>query len=481
MCFVPYKFRLVFTQILKLAMALDRATFEALVPSRFITFTFPNPISGHLLRVAVLDSPTPATDSPRVAAMLVPHHREHDWIFSTLDGHLQLLLSSPSISRLILAGDLPAADHCSPVIYNRSVNADTESYLVKLQGNLMPLLLALSPKSFAENGSLEIPFLSYDDNVIGSVIVEKCVGSCVGEMLVEDVEIESTESKREFRRRLRFKRMPNLIQTEVSIVPAVGSGGIGEVEFRLDLGVLVHPYLAPMAASLCLICSYIEERIRTGFTPKALCVGVGGGALLSFLQTQLGFEVFGVEADEIVLSVAERYFGLEVGETIRVFVGDGIEVIEKIGCRVMERNLGSFGVHEVENPCFMNDINQCGTKFDVIMVDLDSSDVCNGVSAPPLDFVQRSVLLSARSALCKLGIFVINVIPPNRSFHEMLIHEFREVFHELYEIDVGNGENYVLIATVSPIDSTLSGSENAFLVKLKRSISGAYMDSIRKI
>lgn len=345
----------------------------------------------------------------------------------------------------------------------------------------MPLLLALSPKSFAENGSLEIPFLSYDDNVIGSVIVEKCVGSCVGEMLVEDVEIESTESKREFRRRLRFKRMPNLIQTEVSIVPAVGSGGIGEVEFRLDLGVLVHPYLAPMAASLCLICSYIEERIRTGFTPKALCVGVGGGALLSFLQTQLGFEVFGVEADENVLSVAERHFGLEVGETIRVFVGDGIEVIEKIGCRVMERNLGSFGVHEVENPCFMNDINQCGTKFDVIMVDLDSSDVCNGVSAPPLDFVQKSVLLSARSALCKLGIFVINVIPPNRSFHEMLIHEFREVFHELYEIDVGNGENYVLIATVSPIDSTLSGSENAFLVKLKRSISGAYMDSIRKI
>ena len=345
----------------------------------------------------------------------------------------------------------------------------------------MPLLLALSPKSFAENVTFEVPFLSYDDNVIRSVLVEKCVGSCVGEMLVEDVEIESTESKREFRRRLRFKRMPNLIQTDVSIVPVVASGILGEVEFRLDLGVLVHPYLAPMVASLCLISSYLEERIRTGFPPKALCIGVGGGALLSFLRTQLGFNVFGVEADANVLSVAERCFGLEIGETIRVVVGDGIDVIEKIGCRFMEGNSGSFDVHEVGNPCFMNDNDPCGAKFDVIMVDLDSSDVYNGVSAPPLDFVRKSVLLSARLALCKFGIFVINVIPPNRSFYETLIREFHEVFHELHEIDAGNGENYVLIATVSPIKSPLSVGENAFLMKLKQSISGAYMDSIRKI
>lgn len=345
----------------------------------------------------------------------------------------------------------------------------------------MPLLLALSPNSFVENGTFEVPFLSYHDNVIRSALVEKCVGSSVGEMLVEDVEIEGTGSKREFRRRLRFKRTPNLIQTEVSIVPVVGSGVIGKGEFRLDLGVLVHPYLAPMVASLYLISSTVEERIRSGSPPKALCVGVGGGALLSFLSTQLGFEVFGVEADENVLGVAERYFGLEVGKTIRVFVGDGIEVMDKIGCGVMKWNSGSFGLHEVENPCFMNDIDRYDTKFDVIMVDLDSSDVYNGVSAPPLDFIKKSILLSSRLALCKYGIFVINIIPPNRSFYETLISQFQEVFHELYEIDAGNGENYVLIAAVSPIEPPLSVGENAFLMKLKQSISGEYMDSIRRI
>lgn len=346
----------------------------------------------------------------------------------------------------------------------------------------MPLLLALSPMSIARSGSLEIPFLSYDDNVIQSVIVDKCVGSCVGEMLVEDVEIESTESiRREFRRRLRFERMPNLIQTEVSIAPVVGLGGIGEVEFRIDLRVLVHSYLPPMAASLYLISSYVEERIRIGFPPKALCVGVGGGALLSFLHTQLGFEVFGVEADENVLCVAKKYFGLEVGDSIKVFVGDGIEVMEKIGSGLVVGNSGSFDGKEIENSSGLNNIYQCSSQFDVIMVDLDSSDVFHGMSAPPMDFVQKSILSSGRLALSKHGIFVINIIPPSRSFHDRLIHEFQEVFNELYEIDVGNGENYVLIATVSPIDSPLSGNANAFLMRLKQSIPGAYMDSIRKI
>ena len=43
--------------------------------------------------------------------------------------------------------------------------------------------------------------------MVCSVVVGKFVGTFIGEFLVEDVEIKS----KEFRRRLRFKRMPNLI------------------------------------------------------------------------------------------------------------------------------------------------------------------------------------------------------------------------------------------------------------------------------
>ncbi|KAL7228553.1 hypothetical protein ACSBR2_007300 [Camellia fascicularis] len=467
-------------------MSMDKGTFEALVPSRFITFTFPNPshsttttathhhLHTQLLRVAVLDSPSQPTtpNPPRIAAMIVPTHRETDWIFSTDTGHLQLILNSPEISRLILIGNLPIDSH--PTIYTCPISIDP-TLQSKLAESLTPLLLALSPKSAFKYGLPEIPFLGYEDDVIGSVIVERCVGDCVGEMLIEDVELEG---KREFRRRLRFKRMPNLIQTQIRIIPntSLDSVNLGDVEFGLDMASLVHPYLTPMVASLSLIGSYLEERIRGGFRPKALCLGVGGGALLTFLNNQLGFEVIGLEADEIVLNIAKKHFGLQDSKYVRFCVGDGIEFVEKLAGQYRKPNCDC-----VDNGCCLDNVDCLDAKFDVIMVDLDSSDAGMGIMAPPLEFVGKSVLLASRLVLSEHGILVINVIPPSRSFYETLIHKFQEFFKELYEIDVGNGENFVLIATALPIGTASIDYENPFLSKLKLVISGAYLDSMRKI
>jgi hypothetical protein len=419
--------------------------------------------------------------------MFVPEHREPDWIFSTESGHLQLLLSSPGVSRLILVGNPLINDHCLPTVFRRPINNSPHG----LEVSLKPLLLALSPKSLFKTGIPEIPILRYEDNVVCSVVLEHCVGSFAGEMLVEDVEIESGSSemgecsKREFRRRLRFKRMPNLIQTEIRVVPEEDFGsdhvGIGKVDFRPDIQVLVHPYLAPMVAGLSLISSCIEERIRRGFRPKALCIGVGGGALLAFLKSQLGFEVVGVEADEEVLRVARRFFGLDGNDSIRVIVGDAINVIEKLAYRANGHNLCSFGVNEAENGNCLYDSNDINNKFDAIMVDLDSSDAMTGTVAPPLEFVRKHVLLAAKLVLCDFGVLAINVISPNRSFYEKLIHDLREVFHDLYEIDIGNGENFVLVATMSATMSSISECDNSFLIRLRLVVSGVYMDSLRKI
>ncbi|KAJ7970537.1 methyltransferase-like protein 13 [Quillaja saponaria] len=462
-----------------MAIELDGSTFETISPSRFISFTFPNPSrSNSLLRVAVIDLPIQPTDSPQVAAMFVPAGRETDWIFSTESGHLQILFKSPGISRLTLIGKQPVDGDYSQLIYNRPLNKDS-LYQKELEGRMKPLLLALSPKSLLKNGIPEIPILTYEDNVVCSLVLEKCVGS-VGEMLVEDVEIESetvvgVSRKREFRRRLRFKRMPNLIQTEIRIVQesdfGSSSAGIGEVKFKPDLEVLVHPYLAPMVASLSLIGDYIEQRIRHGLRPKALCIGVGGGALLSFLRTQLGFEVTGVDEDEEVLRVARQYFGLEDDQFMHVSIGDGIKFIKKL----------AYPANKQKDNCYFGNGEDVSNKFDVLMVDLDSSDVRSGVSAPPLDFIRKHVLLDAILVLSDSGILTINVIPTSKSFHDELIHDLGEVFQELYKIDVGNGENFVLVATVSPIVSSIGDYDNSFLILLRSVISEAYINSIRKI
>ncbi|KAG5237841.1 hypothetical protein OIU76_012637 [Salix suchowensis] len=461
------------------SMALDIKSFETIIPSRFLSFTIPNPaLPTHLLRVAVLDNPIQLNESPQVAALFVPQNREPDWIFSTESGHLQLLLSSPGISRLILIGSNPiSGSDSSPLTYHKRDNAQ---YVKSLENSVKPLFFALSPKVSFQDGIFDVPILDYEDNLICSVVLERCVGVFVCEMLVEDIEIESDSELREFRRRLRFKRMPNLVQTEIRIVPQkvfeldrVKIGG--EVKFEPDTKVLVHSYLIPMVASLYLIGSCIEDRFRKGLKPKALCLGVGGGALLSFLRTELGFEVFGVEMDEEVLRVARQYFGLEDCE-IHVSVGDAIEYVEKLAGR--DRVLVSG---EDNGDFYLNHANGFGAKFDVIMVDLDSCDARNGVIAPPLEFVKKHILSAARSVLSDFGIFVMNVIPPTRLFYDTLIHEFQEIFHELYEIDVGNGENFVLIAKVSPVTSPLGECENSFLQKLRIAIPGRYLDSIRKI
>ncbi|KAL5709598.1 hypothetical protein ACHQM5_020266 [Ranunculus cassubicifolius] len=473
-------------------MAVERETFENLVPLQFISFNFPNPLFttnpkslnqyGQSLRIAILDSPQqPATDPPQLAAMLVPHNREHDWIFSTKNGNLQLLLNSPGISRLILIGNpLHDADDF-PAIYNRPMNEDSTDIL-HIQERLTPLLFALSPKSaFINNLPPEIPFVTYEDNVICSVSVEKCTGSYVGEMLVEDVEIEtfgSNSKGREFRRRLRFKRMPNLVQTEIRIISEipVEDFGVKAVKFRPDNSCLVHPYLPPMVASLSLISTHLDRGDCLDSKPRVLCIGVGGGALLSFLHTHFAFRVYGVEIDEIVRKVAKKYFGLVENEMLRVCVGDGIEIIKKVaeniafvsnGYRKSNGNVDSF--RDLHSP------------FDVIMVDLDASDARNGLCAPPMEFIRKEVLSAAKLALQTHGILVINVIPVSRTFYDYLINEFREVFAELYEINVENEENYVLIAAVTPVMIVSSDNDNPIVKKLNLIIPKQYIDCIRKL
>ncbi|AED90764.1 putative spermidine synthase [Arabidopsis thaliana] len=434
-------------------MALDVRIFEKTSPSRFISFTIPNPNSPiHLLRVAVLDSPVHSTESspPRVAAILVPKHRESDWIFSTESGQLQLLLNMPEISRLILIGDDHDTDSDLPAVYHRPNGEDDESE--KLEIRLKPLVVALLPKTLTREEIDDVPFLIYDDNVVSSVEIEKCVGPFVGEMLIEDVEIEIDDGVREFRRRLRFKRMPNLVQSAIKIIPRSCSNPslpLMGTEFKLDLTELVHPYLAPMVASLSLIGSDVYDHLKS--KPKALCIGVGGGGLLSFLRLQLGFEVTGVEIDPEVLRIARQYFGLEES-LARVHVEDGIEFLKRLS-------------------------KSCDddARFDVLMVDLDSTDPIHGMTAPPVEFVAKDVLLAARTVLVPSGVFIINVIPPNKTFYQELQDQFRHVFAELYEIDVGNGENFVLIATVAPRKSGFN-REN-----LTPAVSGKYLDAIQKI
>ncbi|CAL5013519.1 unnamed protein product [Urochloa decumbens] len=410
-----------------------------IAPSRFLSFSFPNPFLGHAsdpygdggdgggdagecLRIAVLDSPLPAPPIPRTAAMLVPAGRHRDWIFSTRAGHLHLLLST-QFSRLILVG--PELSAPSPRVIPCAARPDPDP----AHARLLPLLLALCPVAlFRDNAVPDVPLLTFHDDILLLAPVKFITGTVVGEMVVEDVAIGSAPGPPELCRRLRFKRMPCLVQTQVRLcqLPAAaaaaaslsllealeGSDGMLQPEVG---GSLVQPYLQAMVAGLAVIAPSIEESIQSGVRPRCLCAGVGGGSLPMSIRVGLQFNVLGVEADGVVLGVARNHFGLVEDEFLHVHVGDAIQMIEDFARR-----------------------GEPDMNFSAVIVDLDSSDAMCGVSAPPLEMIHGSVLLAARTILNQHGVLILNVIPPpaDGSFYTGLIDVLRQVFSELYEIDV---------------------------------------------
>ncbi|KAI3520367.1 hypothetical protein L1887_09752 [Cichorium endivia] len=456
--------------------------FETITPSQFITFTMPNPLNHRrllhalVLRVAVLDSPIAIADdeSPVIAAMIVPNHRETDWNFCTQSGHLQLLYDFHNVSRLILIGNNPPPNPESSIYIRPPVTDPFKK--ARLENELKPLLMALHPKVSFHSRLPETLFLTYEDDVVYRVTVAKLVGPIVGEFIIEDVELKgNSDRSKMLRRRLRFKRMPNLIQSQAPLIPIFGDDEattqtdleslrrMVNAKFEADTTVLVHQYMTPMVAGISLIVSHLDERIQLGYTPRALCLGVGGGVLLSFLNTQLGFEVTGVEADKVVLTAATHHFGLNRSGTIRLIVGDAIEVIQNFP---PQNTRGNTDASKVNNDA----------KFDVVMVDLDSSEAQNGISAPPPKFVKKPVFRNARSLLGDHGVLIINVVPLNELFYKTLVNELKDIFHKVYGIDVGNQGNFVVMATVSPTSS--NDHDNDFLKKLRSVIPGTYMDSI---
>lgn len=322
--------------------------------------------------------------------------------------------------------------------------------------------------AFQDNAVPDVPLLTFQDDLLRLAPIKFVAGPIVGEMVVEDVAIDCSPGPAELCRRLRFKRMPCLVQTQVRLCqsPVAASSpllealeGSGELLQPEVGGSLVQPYLQAMVAGLAVTAPSIEESIRSGVRPRCLCAGVGGGSLLMSIRVGLQFDVLGIEADGVVLDVARNHFGLLEDEFLRIHVGDAIQMIEDFA-RQGEPDM----------------------NFSTIMIDLDSYDAICGVSAPPLEMTHGNVLLSARTILHRHGVLILNVIPPpaDRSFYKGMIDDLRQVFSELYEIDVGNGENFVLIATVSPIETTVTGAYGQFLTELRK-LAGDFLEHIRKI
>ncbi|KAG6543197.1 hypothetical protein Mapa_015447 [Marchantia paleacea] len=566
--------------------------FQEVKAGRRVVLEFP--ISSSIPRcktitAVVLDSRiVAARSSIDCAALLVPPRKAEEWIYSSEGGQWQLLASA-GVSRLIVL--LPnhhllthRVESESKLDQSAAARSTEDDELKKI---LRPLVLALAPKALFNIGVPDIPFLAYSDNVVQRVEIDVAYSSTTGLMMVEDVEIEESTSfpksvpqghgsshldstctnpTRTWRRRLIFQRMPNLIQTEVSLITypcrrtpkerkrdngsrsrKKKSSKEAETEGKrvVDHSRLVHKYLPPIVAGFVLISPYLDEYVRSHIRAKVLCVGVGGGALPTFLHNQFGFHIQVVDLDEVVLDLARKHFGLNDGPNFEVTVGDGLVVVTKIAARAVhegledndllarwrnfsnehephvcvstpestseiarmqdtmctvKQNLSPLSPISQENWAeeaeaqgrsgfsrdgIISDIMRCrGSKpnvvsqpgksqggnspskttvqptsnfqnnvdprVEIIVVDVDTGDARSDLSSPPLAFLDKSFLLSARIALHEGGMLVMNVVPCGKEAYERVIGAMSASnFEEVYEIILDENVHHCVLFAIS--------------------------------
>lgn len=403
-----------------------------------------------------------------------------------------------------------------------------------LETSLSQLVQALVPKSLLHRG-VPPPFVSYTDNVLRRVVVEECFSPTTGLMVVEDVEVRrhdgcvesgdcvttssSSGSKSggrerrdwatnaaegeacerwccctEVRRRLRFQRMPNLIQSEVRLSAAApaaagaadadGIGGRCEPDMVVDHGVLVHKYLAPIVAGLVLAAPCLDACAAAGAVAKVLCIGVGGGALPSFLHRHFPFNIQAVDLDAVVLRLAGQHFALREDRTLQVTTADGLRLVDQVAQAAVtlglasgrtERHLpedthpaaaaaaaagdatttpsSSSSAHEQEDP-----------RYHVIVVDVDAGDPKLDVSSPPAEFLSEHFLRSARTSLCSGGMLALNVVALNHKSFDRVVCALKEVFAHVYALDVEDDVHQVVFGLQHASSSSSSSNSSCQFV-----------------
>ncbi|KAL7638286.1 UNVERIFIED_CONTAM: hypothetical protein RMT77_010850 [Armadillidium vulgare] len=359
---------------------------------------------GKRYELFVVDAPKTSNKLP-FAVFIVPHGRESEWLFSNIKGQRQLA-ESASANRLVVV---------------HLMRGQIYGTMKDVQNELESKVLELAPLKLPND--FKIPFLSAGNDLGERKEVFKGKSHFSGEFVVEDVKEENPNS---FLRRLIFLQNQNAIQSEArftcdtkrkkkkSSVP----------HFTLDYTYLV------CAHHLIMLTAY-EITPKDGST---LLIGLGGGALATFIHKYFPkISIIVVDIDEEIVKVAKSWFNFKTDSNLKCVVDDGINYIEK-ACDE-ER------------------------KVDVIMFDVDSKELSEGLSCPPKPFVDKEFLKKVARCLTERGLFVLNLVCRDDALRELLFKDLKEVFSSIVYVSVPEEVNVIVFCKCSP---TLPSSSSCF-------------------
>ncbi|CAA3007391.1 methyltransferase 13 [Olea europaea subsp. europaea] len=435
----------------------SKGNLEELNPGRRVQLTLGEPgLSRFSYKAVLLDAQKDSGPfTYHCGVFLVPKTRAREWLFSSEEGQW-LVVESSKAARLVM------------ILLDSS---NSNGSMDDIQKDLSPLVKQLAPGDC--NNGAQIPFMAASDGIKQRSIVHKATSNLTGPIIVDDVIYEKVDddlSRRIpfndvmfrrliFQRSSKSKRKGNQRRVESHATESFTSRS----KLKVDHNYLASSYHNGIISGLMLISSYLERVSSAGGTVKAIVIGLGAGLLPKFLHKCLPFlEIEVVELDPVVLDVARDYFSFEEDKHLKVHITDGIKFV---------REIANFEAGDVSTPnCSdkndtVNGSFSSGTstevhadgrssnKMDILIIDVDSSDLSSGLTCPASDFVEDSFLLTVKSSLSEQGLFVINLVSRSSAVKDKVFSRLQTVFSNIFSLQLEEDLNEVIFALKdSPVE-----------------------------
>ncbi|CAA6659906.1 unnamed protein product [Spirodela intermedia] len=426
----------------------------------------------------------------RCGIFIVAKNRAHEWLFSSEEGQWAVVESSKA-ARLVMVFLDSSHSHAS---------------IDAIKRDLSPLVKDLAPEDTTDE--TPIPFMMANDGIKERTIVKKVTSTATGPIIIEDVVLGNTDSDSRQQestfRRLIFERSLGLVQSEALLSQELVKNAQDKSEkninsassrhrkkgshrrgsrsnLKVDHGYLASSYHSGIISGFILVASALEDAASCGKLVKTAIVGLGAGLLPMYLHGCMPFldmELLGcaavVELDPVVLDVARTYFDFTEDDNLKVRITDGIQYIQR-----SPPPGSSSAAARIKNPNSSEE-----GEMRILVIDADASDVSSGLTCPPAEFLEESLLSSAREFVGDRGLFIVNLVSRSKAIREMIISRMNSVFDHLHSLELEEDVNEVLFATPSPSEESSPDALARFqeLLKLDRpERAEPILDSVRKI
>lgn len=350
--------------------------------------------------IMIVESPTQRNANKMTfAAFIVPHGREHEWLFSSEEGQ-DILRRNCNVDRLAIIGM-----HRGQVYKS----------LKQVQQELSRLMLKIAPEGVINRGET-ILFLSLEEQLGDRKVITESKSEHSGNFVIEEV---AGQNKDETFRRLVFLNMPHIIQSEAKLLNRNG-------ETVIDYSHFLSDYIPYLGLGVGVVANQLNQQ------PRILLIGLGGGVLTNLmLNAYKNVSIVALELDQVVYEIAKEAFGLIEDSRLEVKICDGLEYLLKA----------------VKN----------SDKYDAIVYDVDVKDPTLGLSGPPKAFLTQDILDSVKHLIGDQGLFLLNFVCRASDVKTEILNTLKANFKQLTSIKIPEDINRVLLARNSndAIDANL--------------------------